>query len=72
MTAQTLLTIFYLAWLILVLALLFAIWRSSARNATSMIQPLIDVALKSADAAQKAVEAVYLILSQRGKDKEKE
>jgi hypothetical protein len=52
---------FDIAWLIAVLALLWVIWRSSEhrlKHVRAMEKVLIDVAMKDAENARQAVEAV--------------
>jgi uncharacterized membrane protein len=64
-----LLTIFYVVWLCAVLVLLYGIWRSSTNHVHRMEQTLVDVAMKSAEAAKAAGDAVSrLAPPQQGND----
>lgn len=62
----TLLTLFYVAWLLAVLVLLWLIWRDSVRRAQQLDKTLIDATLKAAEAAQGAAEAARLLAIQKG------
>jgi hypothetical protein len=57
-------TIFDVSWLLAVLGLLIAIWRSSEarlRHAERMEATLIEVATKDAENARQAVESVRML-----------
>ena len=54
---QTLLTIFYVAWLCAVLVLLILIWQTNARYVRKMEQTMLQSRAISAEAAMKSAEA---------------
>lgn len=54
---QVLLTVLFYLWLFAALLLLLLIWRSGATRLATLMQALIDVSSKSADAAKIAAEA---------------
>ena len=58
---QVILTIVFYVWLFGVLGLLGVIWHTSATHTHRMEQTLVDVAMRSALAAQKAADAAYLL-----------
>lgn len=64
MSIQAILTTVYIVWLFAVLVFLFLIWRSANGQLQRMQATLIDAATTSAQAAQKAAEAVYLLAHQ--------
>jgi len=53
---QLILTIIFYVWLIIVLVLLYLMWRDGSRRVMLLQQALIDVSNKSADAAKIAAE----------------
>ena len=53
---QLALTLIFYAWLIIVLVLLYLMWRDGSRRVMLLQQALIDVSNKSADAAKTAAE----------------
>ena len=53
---QLILTIIFYVWLIIVLVLLYLMWRDGSRRIMRLQQALIDVSNKSADAAKIAAE----------------
>ncbi len=53
---QLALTLVFYAWLIIVLVLLYLMWRDGSRRVMLLQQALIDVSNKSADAAKTAAE----------------
>jgi hypothetical protein len=60
MTFQLFTQLFSLAWLVVMLVLLWAIWRSSQarlHHVQVMEKTLVDVAMKDAESARQAVEA---------------
>jgi hypothetical protein len=64
MTFQFFTQLFSLAWLVVVLALLWAIWRSSERrlqHVQALEHTLVDVAQKDAESARQAVEATRML-----------
>lgn len=54
---QIALTIFYIVWLIAVLVFLGLIWRDTRSHIHRMERALVEVAMKSAEAAHTAAEA---------------
>ncbi len=57
-------TIFDILWLCAALLLLWNIWRSSSAHTRRLMQLLIEVSMKSADAAQRSADAAYLLAKQ--------
>ena len=53
---QLALTLVFYVWLIIVLVLLYLMWRDGSRRVMLLQQALIDVSNKSADAAKVAAE----------------
>ncbi len=53
---QLALTLVFYAWLIIVLVLLFLMWRDGSKRVMLLQQALVDVSNKSADAAKTAAE----------------
>ncbi len=53
---QLILTIIFYVWLIIVLVLLFLMWRDGSKRIMRLQQALIDVSNKSAEAAKAAAE----------------
>ncbi len=53
---QLALTLIFYAWLIIVLVLLYLMWRDGSRRVMLLQQALIDVSNKSAEAAKVAAE----------------
>jgi len=61
---QSILTIFYVVWLIAVLILLWLIWHSSEnrlKHIEKMEQVQFDAAMVTAKAAQKAADTAYIL-----------
>ncbi len=53
---QLALTLIFYVWLIIVLVLLYLMWRDGSKRVMLLQQALIDVSNKSADAAKTAAE----------------
>lgn len=53
---QLALTLIFYVWLIIVLVLLYLMWRDGSKRVMLLQQALIDVSNKSADAAKVAAE----------------
>ncbi len=53
---QLALTLIFYVWLIIVLVLLYLMWRDGSKRVMLLQQALIDVSNKSADAARVAAE----------------
>ncbi len=60
----TILTLFYVAWLIAVLVLLWLIWRDSVNRAAQLDKTLIEATLKASEAAKQAAEAARILAEQ--------
>ena len=54
---QIALTLIFYVWLIIVLVLLYLMWRDGSRRIMRLQQALIDMSNKSADAAKTAADA---------------
>ena len=57
--------VFYAAWLLALLALLFLIWRSSEtrlKHIQNMETTIFDVATKDAESARKSAEATQILV----------
>jgi len=54
---QLILTLIFYVWLFGTLALLWLIWRESTRRTGSVQQSLVEINMKSAEAANTAAEA---------------
>lgn len=70
---QIYITLFYIAWLLALLALLFLIWRSSEKrlkHIQSMELTLFDIAKRDSESARQAVESLKALvaLMQKGTD----
>lgn len=63
---QMILTILFYLWLFAVLVLLWLIWRGAAKQMMRLQQTLVEVAMKSAEAAQKAAAAAHRLAEQLG------
>ncbi len=62
---QTVLTLFYVVWLLAVLVLLWLIWRDSVKRAQALDKTLIDATLKASEAARQAAEASRILAGQK-------
>ncbi len=60
---QIVVTVFDVAWLLAVLALLFLMWRNNVWRIARMEATLIEATLKSADAAKQAAQAAQDVAS---------
>lgn len=67
--ASVALTVFDVVWLSVVLVLLIAIWRNSARYTRKLEQAQLEAAITAAKAAQASAEAAQILA---GKHVEKE
>lgn len=57
----TMLTLFYVVWLLAVLVFLWLIWRDSVRRADKLEQTLVNATMTAAQAASSAAEAARLL-----------
>lgn len=67
-------TIFYIAWLLAVLVLLWRIWISSEqrlKHVNVLEKTLIDVSTKNADSARRAVDDVHVLVEMLQKEPQK-